>query len=419
MKRRSYFLLAALLGTLASGAQAAPPAEIPADLSAILPPRQTVQQTLENLPALRTARLQQDMAAASRQKLESGSYEWVLRTGQTRRTEATGQSLKDQEIALERPVRWFGKAGKDAAIGEKQVSLAQLAYADTWHEAGRTLLSDWFDTLRASVYRQKLEEQLELSRQLRQLTEKRVRAGDAAQIELVQADTELQRLAAQWQQAQMREEQQMQLFSASYPGLQPVPLQPLPAPLPAGLSQNAWIDLIMDDNHELELAEEEAALSRMQASRIASDAMPDPTIGIRASRERDGQERLLGISISIPLSGSGRTADSSMAQVRARISAEKHSLTRMKVLRDAQRVTREAGHLYTIWQSQQQVQQQSQAQAATMMRAYQLGEAAFSDTLQTRRMALEVSLTAATAQLDALQAHARLELDAHRLWTVD
>ncbi|MBC3885855.1 TolC family protein [Undibacterium griseum] len=419
MKRRSYFLLAALLGTLASGAQAAPPAEIPADLSAILPPRQTVQQTLENLPALRTARLQQDMAAASRQKLESGSHEWVLRTGQTRRTEATGQSLKDQEIALERPVRWFGKAGKDAAIGEKQVSLAQLAYADTWHEAGRTLLSDWFDTLRASVYRQKLEEQLELSRQLRQLTEKRVRAGDAAQIELVQADTELQRLAAQWQQAQMREEQQMQLFSASYPGLQPVPLQTLPAPLPAGLSQNAWIDLIMDDNHELELAEEEAALSRMQASRIASDAMPDPTIGIRVSRERDGQERLLGISISIPLSGSGRTADSSMAQVRARISAEKHSLTRMKVLRDAQRVTREAGHLYTIWQSQQQVQQQSQAQAATMMRAYQLGEAAFSDTLQTRRMALESSLTAATAQLDALQAHARLELDAHRLWTVD
>lgn len=419
MKRRSYFLLAALLGTLASGAQAAPPAEIPADLSAILPPRQTVQQTLENLPALRTARLQQDMAAASRQKLASGSYEWVLRAGQTRRTEATGQSLKDQEIALERPVRWFGKAGKDAAIGEKQVSLAQLAYADTWHEAGRTLLSDWFDTLRASVYRQKLEEQLELSRQLRQLTEKRVRAGDAAQIELVQADTELQRLAAQWQQAQMREEQQMQLFSASYPGLQPVPLQPLPAPLPAGLSQNAWIDLIMDDNHELELAEEEAALSRMQASRIASDAMPDPTIGIRASRERDGQERLLGISISIPLSGSGRTADSSMAQVRARILAEKHSLTRMKVLRDAQRVTREAGHLYTIWQSQQQVQQQSQAQAATMMRAYQLGEAAFSDTLQTRRIALEASLTAATAQLDALQAHARLELDAHRLWTVD
>ena len=419
MKHSVHSLFVFLIGTLTFTVQAAQPTLLAADLAAILPPRELVQQTLENLPSLRAAHLQEEMALASRQKLESGSYEWAVRAGQTQRKEATGQYLKDQEVSLERPIRWFGKAAKDKAIGDKQVSVAQLVFADTSHEAGRALLSDWFDSLRATVLRQKLEEQLELSRELRQLTDKRVKAGDSARIELEQADTEVQRMLVQWQQAKMREEQQVQLFNTSYPGLQLVSVQALPEPLPTGLSQKAWIDLIMDDNHELELAMEEIALSRMQASRIASDVAPDPTIGFRVSRERDGQERLLGISISIPFSGGGRTADSTMAQVRARISAEKGALTRLKVMRDAQRVVSEAEHLYNIWQSQRQVQHQSQAQSLKMIRAYQLGEAAFSDTLQTRRIALEASLSMATAQLDALQAHARLELDAHRLWTLD
>jgi hypothetical protein len=69
-----------------------------------------------------------------------------MRVSQARRTEQNGDSLRDQEIAIERPLRWFGKASKDAAIGDKTVDMAQLSYADSWHEAGRSLLNDWFDT---------------------------------------------------------------------------------------------------------------------------------------------------------------------------------------------------------------------------------------------------------------------------------
>jgi hypothetical protein len=65
------------------------------------------------------------------------------------------------------------------------------------------------------------------------------------------------------------------------------------------------------------------------------------------------------------------------------------------------------------------VQQQSQAQATTALAAYKLGEVSLSDTLQIRRNAIDATLAAEAAQIDALFAHARLELDAHKLWVID
>jgi hypothetical protein len=67
----------------------------------------------------------------------------------------------------------------------------------------------------------------------------------------------------------------------------------------------------------------------------------------------------------------------------------------------------------------QRIAQQSQRQAATMMSAYQLGEATLAEALNTRRQAHDAALLAESAQIDALAAHARLLLDAHQLWAVD
>jgi len=403
---------------IAAASNVLPPAT-PADIAAILPPEQVVRKTLENLPQLRSGTLNKELAQASKQRLEAGSHEWLMRVSQARRTEQSGDSLRDQEIAIERPVRWFGKASKDAAIGDKTVDMAQLSYADSWHEAGRSLLNDWFDTLRAVAYRQRLQEQADITGQLRSMAEKRVKAGDAARLELMLADTEAKRVEAQLQQAQLREEQQKQALATLYSGLQIVELQQLPAPLKTEQSHSYWVDQIMDDNHELELAEAEAALSKLQASRIAAERMPDPTVGIRAARERSGQERIYGISISIPLSGTARKADASAAALKSKMAEEKYQFTRLKVTREAQRVVSESQKQYTIWQTMHAVQQQSQAQATTALAAYKLGEVSLSDTLQIRRNAIDATLAAEAAQIDALFAHARLELDAHKLWVID
>ncbi|HXE40250.1 MAG TPA: hypothetical protein VN639_17445, partial [Azonexus sp.] len=59
-------------------------------------------------------------------------------------------------------------------------------------------------------------------------------------------------------------------------------------------------------------------------------------------------------------------------------------------------------------------------QAAEMTaRAYQLGEGSQNELLAARRLANEAQLSARLLQLDALEQHYRLRLDAHRLWDLD
>ncbi|MEB0136485.1 TolC family protein [Actimicrobium sp. CCC2.4] len=176
---------------------------------------------------------------------------------------------------------------------------------------------------------------------------------------------------------------------------------------------------ITSDNHELELAQAEADLIGLQAARLSSERMPDPTLAVRAGRERDGQERLVGISIAFTLPGAGRNADQHGAAVKAGMASQRALQTQQKVSAAAQRVVTDSERSLAIWQTMQRIADQSAQQSVTMMRAYTLGEATLTDALMNRRMAMEAALAAESAQIDALAAQARLELDAHLLWAID
>lgn len=64
-----------------------------------------------------------------------------------------------------------------------------------------------------------------------------------------------------------------------------------------------WVTRILADNHELELAEALAQQARQRAQRSALEQRADPTLGVRATRERSGQEQVLGVYVSLPLGG--------------------------------------------------------------------------------------------------------------------
>ena len=385
----------------------------------VLPPELAVRRMLEAMPQLRSSVIGIDLARTGKTRLDAGHYEWSAKAATSRRTEQSGASFNEQELTLERPVRWFGKAGKDGAIGDKSIFVAEASHADAWHEAGRALMTDWFGVLREMSATRRLAEQQGVADQLRTIAEKRVKAGDAAQLELLQADTESRRVAALLLQAQQRQEQTLQMLGAQYPGLPQPDAAHLPEPQPSAHPAAFWLDKITSDNHELELAQADADLVALQASRIASDKMPDPTIGFRAGRERDGQERIFGISLSIPLPGAARSADSSSAALKSNLAQERLALARIKVMSGAARVISDSERSQAIWQTMQQIRLQSAQQATTMMSAYRLGEATLSDALNTRRLALDAALAAESAQIDALAAHARLHLDAHMIWAFD
>jgi cobalt-zinc-cadmium efflux system outer membrane protein len=411
----SWQVAAAANSAAASGADSA--AAI--DALSILPPETVVRQTLEKLPQLRSSAMNIDLAKSGKARLESGSYEWSVRAGASRRTDQSGDRFDEQELLVERPVRWFGKADKDLAIGNKGMLMAEAGYADAWHEAGRGLMKDWFDALREMAATRKLTEQREVAERLLMIAEKRVKAGDAARLELLQADTESKRVAAMVQQSQLRQDQAMQMLALSYPGLPQPRITTLPAPQPLLESRAYWFDKITNDNHELTLAQAEADLLLLQAGRVASDRMPDPTVGLRTSRERSGRENVYSIVIAIPFAGPARTADANSATLKANMASERVTQTQIRITSAAQRLITESSRTYDIWQTMARIQQQSQQQAAIMMSAYQLGEATITDALNTRRQALDAALAAESAQIDALAAYARLRLDAHLLWSFE
>lgn len=408
MKARALVLL-----FLAAGAQAAPGAPT------ALPPEAEVRRVLASLPVLRQGVLNTQLAGAERDKLAAGPYEWTVRAGASRRTAPGAERYLEQEVALERPLRWFGKASLDQALGEQGLAVARALHGDAWHEAGRALLRDWFDALRDMAGVARLEEQLAVTQRLQSIAARRVQAGDGAALDLLQADTEQRRVLALLQQARQRSEQTLTLLAISYPGLPRPQADSLPLPQAGSESAASWAERIVHDNHELQLAQAEADLYAMRASRLASDAMPDPTLALRAARERDGQERVFGVSLSFPLPGAGRTADRSAAAIKASMARERVAQTQLRVALAARRAASDSVHSHAIWTTLQEVQQQTMRQAELMQRAYQAGECTLAVALAGRRQALDAALTAQTAQIEALAAQARLQLDAHAIWSID
>ncbi|QDG69539.1 TolC family protein [Janthinobacterium tructae] len=403
--------LALLLWT--AGAQAAP------GVLSALPPEAEVRRVLASLPALRQGVLNTQLAGAERDKLAAGPYEWTVRAGASRRTAPGAQRYLEQEVALERPLRWFGKASLDQALGEQGLAVARALHGDAWHEAGRALLRDWFDALRDLAGVARLEEQLAVTQRLQSIAARRVQAGDGAALDLLQAETEQRRVLALLQQARQRSEQSLTLLAISYPGLPRPQADSLPLPQAGSEDASSWAERIVHDNHELQLAQAEADLYAMRASRLASDAMPDPTLALRAARERDGQERVFGVSLSFPLPGAGRAADRSAAAIKASMARERVAQTQLRVALAARRAASDSVHSHAIWTTLQEVQQQTIHQAELMQRAYQAGECTLAVALAGRRQALDAALTAQTAQIEALAAQARLQLDAHAIWSID
>ena len=402
-----------------AGAGAAPTQETTGDALSILPPPPSVRRTLENLPQFRLGAVNMDLASAERAKLVAGSYEWTIRGAINRRSIAGGERYNESDVALERPLRWFGKADRDRAVGDKGVDVARAMHADIWHEAGRTLMKDWFDAVRELASVARLRDQLDVTRQLRTVAERHVKAGDGSLLDSLQAATEHLRVEALVQQAQQRQDQSLAFLAITYAGLP----QPRSAnlPLPQAVTEEAqyWLAKILDDNHELALAQAEADLHALMAQRVVSDKMPDPTIALRAARERAGQERGIGISISIPIPGAGRGADRTAAALKASMAMERLAQVRLRVQSAAQRAVIDSARSYQLWQTLRDVEQQTTRQAELMLRAYEAGEIALAEALGARRRALDAALIAQAAQIDALAAFARLRLDAHAIWSID
>ena len=386
-----------------------------------LPPEAAVREALAQLPELLAARANIDYSAAERRRLQSGQYEWNVRFDPAQRRTRQDGNFRDYEVSVDRPVRWFGKSGKDGELGQQAMALADATYADTWYEAGRALLAAWFALLREERIALRVSEQVALSGQFLDGMQKRVRAGDTPKMEQLLAQTEHQRLIAAQQQAEQRAKLARIVLEQKYPGL----LMPLISasampPLPDIPSENIdWAAHIVAGNHELEQAQVQVRQKQLLAERSALERMPDPTVALRYTNERSGEDRIFGVGISIPLPGEARRAGYAGALAQLDQARQEEIRIRNKIEREARQLLAQAIAAKNIAATQAQIRDQAQSNAALVMKAYTLGESAFADTLLASRQALEATQAAETAHLDALELHARLLLDTHRIWGLE
>lgn len=179
-------LLLIVLSTMAVSAPAAPLPETPGLLPTLI-----VRPLLEQDPSVTAARASLEAARQEAGILESSPYEWNARLSSQRRTLQSGPHYQEWNVGIERTLRLPGKAAADRNIGKATVEEAEARYGDAKHEAARELLTLWLDWLHAERAYELAGANGQAAQENLNAVEKRMRAGDAARLDVSLAQAEL------------------------------------------------------------------------------------------------------------------------------------------------------------------------------------------------------------------------------------
>ena len=383
-----------------------------------LPPPALVDTALRSNINVMTAETSVKLAQSEQRKWEAGNHEFSLRAGSSRRNISnTGQHLKEWDVALERPVRLFGKSSLDDDIGAAGVVRAEYALGDARHEAGRTLLHLWFNWQRERAQAEQWRQQVQILQQQAQITEKRLRAGDVPKMELNQVQAAVAQAEVSLQQAGTRSKLAAAELRRQFPALV-LPLHTgISEPQPIVQNLDYWKKRFLADNHQLGMVHAENRIQQLLAQRSRADRMPDPTLGIRYASEMGGNEKVTGVYFSVPFSFGLRSATAASAGYQAEISAERETSVRQQLENDIYSAYIQATGSYAAWRQARDAAASTRRNADLATRAYSLGENDLLQVLNARRLALDSMLAETVAQFDANEARYRLLLDSHQLWT--
>lgn len=420
MKRRlvGVMIVLASCGAAIPGAAAAQGAEVSYPVE--LPPLDRVRAAIDDAPDVQAAAALRDAARADRRQLVAGPHEWSARADYQRRRvheAATNHRFDEWAVSLERGIRLPGKAELDRKLGEGRVVEAAIAYADAQHEASRRLLELWYSMLRERRSAQLLARQADLAAREAAAIARRRELGDASRLDETQAAAEAEQAEAARRAAADVAERAAIALAREFPSLAGfVPPEVLPEPPEPVEDLAALARSALDESHALRVAQAAAANAQIDAQRAVASRRPDPTIGVQYGTERSSEERILGVFVSIPFGGEARRAAADASLARASALGRRAEAQRRQVDAQVASLLSAARSGVVRWQSAQRGAELQASAAERVARARELGEADFAEVLRARRLALDASLRAESVRIDALEARARLLLDAHRLW---
>ena len=389
------------------------------DYPAALPPQDAVHATMAQATRVRSGREQIAIGREQERKLRIGPYEWETAVTARERRDQGGQSFSDQQYELIRRWRLPGKGNLDRRMGGVIAGIGENAYADAWHETGRTLLSAWFDWLRATRAETLLGAQEELIERESEVLARRVARGDAPRLDQQRTEVARAQMQAALAESKRRTEEVRLLLQRDYPDLPLVPPAVIPNPPSPSGNEQTWVDTILRENHEIELAQGRADAAALLATRARRDRLPDPSIALQFSDNLDQNRHVIGVRVSIPIGASGRAADAALARSQATLAEVESEQVRRAVEATARIDVVNARGSWLQWQRLAEAAQQAESAANAVARGYEVGELSITDLLISRRQQLEAQLQADAALLNAHEARARLWLDAHKIWAPD
>ena len=386
----------------------------------LLPPEPVARQVLLQSPTASAALAQRRALEARADAIEAGSAEFTLRHNtQRRRVNEAATRYSENSTSLERPIRAWGKSGLDTQIAAQTRTVATIGHADAMHEASRTLIERWFDHLQQRSEHQLAQQQLAFAEQLMRQTQIRFRHGEVSQLDVSLIRADLLRTQSMRDQARAALAQSTAMLQQHYPQL-PLPNVDLPTwEWPDTRTLAASKDTYLEHNHELRLLRADAQRLATLSERVHRDRWPDPSVGLFTASDRDGAERIQGVTLSIPLPGSARSAQAKAAYEEALAAQSRLQLAQAQwsAAFDAQTALVQARIA-----SAQQLKEAAAAQtdaANKSSKAYSLGEGSMAELIQIQRNAVEQQRDAIRQALLAAQTWANLQLDLHLLWDMD
>lgn len=404
--------LVALLGLAAVAPHVwAATAPAPAELPTAEQARTAIDQDPAVVQALRSLEASGHSAAM----LTAGPYEWTVGgTTQRRRVYGAGSS-NEWSVQVERPIRIAGKAELDHLLGQSGLDLARAQLAVARTDAARNLLDAWLDWLAARQVREVMDDQVRAAEENLRTVSLRQKAGDASRLEQNIAQGDLAQARQQAAVAGTAEAKALAGLKIRYPSL-PAEPRPLPQPGPLAASETQWRDRVLDAHPLLAAATQGLRKAELAADRARADRRPDPTVGVFTSSEARRTERVVGISLSVPLGGTYREQASleALKQVEVARAALERQRREIELAVSAQ--VQEAIGSIERWRLAEQAASALRETSRLTQKAYAAGEADVQALLLVRRQALEATSAAQTARADALRAQYRLQIDAGQLW---
>ncbi|SDD75410.1 TolC family protein [Aquimonas voraii] len=417
MRTRILIAFSAVLALLPPAPARAASAGPAAELATALPPRAAVLAALDADPAVARARAGQAAAEARAAARLRGPHEWTLEGQLQNRDAGSEGGFREWEVSVQRALRLPGKAELDRQIASAERALGGNALAEARHSAAVNLLEHWVEWLAASELSLHRGAAADIAARDRGSAQLRFARGDLSAAGLDAATAADAQAARALQEAELREQEAALALSARFPAIiRPSPAPRLPPPAEIDPDWPAWAEQAIDLDHESRVAQGRAELARLDAERAYQDRRADPSFGLRTLSERGGQERALGLFVSIPL-GRGVRGHVAAEQTALADAAEVEAAAiRREIDLKARTLARRAGLLTQAWRLAQASASAQGEEARRLAEGYALGGVDLTELLAARRRASEAAAAEVEARAAAFSAAARLLLDAHAYW---